>query len=521
MFFFKHTSPRLLMGLLAHRLRTDSLLRNSVFIMSSFVATLAIGYLYWVAAAHLFSVHDIGLASAFISAMTLTSTLASLGIASVIVEMLPRREAGYAWSLTLNVNIALGIVLSLLGGIIVAIALPFLSPQFAIFKSHLAYTLIFIVGVPLSTVVVLLDQTFLAERATGKMALRNTAFALLKLPLMILLAQLGALGIISSWVLAFAATLILAVLVLVPRLNRGYRWAMDGVAKQVRPMLSSLAGHHFINLGAVIPMYLLPVFVTIRLSATDNAYFYTTWMLGGLFFMVSPAVAMALFSEGSHAAGDIMRKTRASIMIIGMLLGPILLVFLLGGPFILSLFGPSYAQHGLLLLMFLMISAVPDAITNIYISVLRVWGRLRSAAVLNLGMAALTLALAWILLPRLGIAGAGLAWLIAQSVGSLTVGADILISRSDLPWLRKVSNRGAAVTRDVPGNTSVGDVPAHVFQEVEVSSPPGEERYMPSDALWLIDTTPLPAISRRYRGLVHLERLVEDRLEKDHPSNME
>ena len=436
-FFDKQASPWLLMHSLARRLRSDSLLRNSIYLMGSTVATSAIGYLYWVVAAHIYTVHDVGLASAFIAAMTLTSTFANMGIGSTLVQMLPHRQAGYAWSLTLNVCIAMGTLTSLLGGIVVAIALPLLSSQFTVANYHATYILIFIAGVILSTVAVLLDQTFVAERATGNMAVRNAAFALLKLPIMVLLVQVGALGILSSWVMALAASLLLVGLVLVPRLKRGYCLAMRGMTRQIQPMLSSLAGHHFINLGGTLPMYLLPVFVAVKLSATDNAYFYTTWMLGSLFFMVSSAVATALFSEGSHAASKVMRKVYASTVIIGMLLGPILLAFLLGGRYILSLFGPGYAWRGLPLLMILMVSAVPDAITNIYVSLLRVQERLRLAALLNLCMASFTLVLAWILLPVLGIAGAGWAWLIAQSVGSLIVGVDILISRSRVYWLYK------------------------------------------------------------------------------------
>ena len=440
----KQISP----SLLIHRLHNDSLLRNSIFIMGTTVVTSAIGYLYWVVAAHVYSAHDIGLSSAFISIMTLTSTFANVGIGYALVQTLPRREAGDTWSLTLNVSMSMGISISLLGGIIVTIVLPFLSPQFAVVKGSPASTLIFIVGVAIWTAGTLLDQTFVAERATGNIAIRNAAFALLKLLLMVLLIPIGALGIFSSWVLAAAATVIFAGLVLIPRLKRNYHFTIKGMMKQIRPMFSLFAGHHFISIGGTLPMYLLPVFVSIRLSVTDNAYFYTTWMLGSLFFMVSPAVATSLFSEGSHTASDISRKARTSLMIIGILLGPILLVFLLGGRYIMSFFGPSYPQHGLLLLMLLAISAVPDAITNIYVSLLRVRRRLRFATVLNLSMAAITLALAWILLPTLGIAGAGWAWLIAQSTGSLMAGVDMLIARGHEPWLNKHSAQNPPSSSD-------------------------------------------------------------------------
>jgi O-antigen/teichoic acid export membrane protein len=220
--------------------------------------------------------------------------------------------------------------------------------------------------------------------------------------------------------------LIGGLLLLLPRLGRAYCLAARGIVGQVRSMLTSLVGHHFINLGGVISQYLMPVFVAVRLSPTDNAYFYTTMKLGSFFFMASSAVAVALFAEGSHAADDLPRKVRSSAVISGILLGPTMLVCFLGGRYILLVFGPSYAQHGQMLLMIFVASAVPDAITNIYVSVLRVQRRLRFAALLQLSMAALCLALGWILLPVLGIDGAGWAWLIAQVAGSLAAGVDVI-----------------------------------------------------------------------------------------------
>ncbi len=190
----KKTSQRarLVMLSLLQRIRSDSLLRNSIFIMGSTVVTSAFGYLYWVLATHTYSAHNIGLASAFISAMSLTSTFVSLGIGSALIQLLPRRTAGHEWSITLNACIIAGIFTSLIGGVIVAIALPFLSPQFATGKYQLYYLIFFIAGVVLCTVTTLLDQTFVAERATGNMAIRNAAFAILKLPLMMFFVQIGA-----------------------------------------------------------------------------------------------------------------------------------------------------------------------------------------------------------------------------------------------------------------------------------------------------------------------------------------
>lgn len=418
------------------RVRGESLVRNSMYMMATTVVTSLLGYVYWIVAARRYSAHDVGLAAALIAAMTVTAILANCGISSMLVQVLPTRAPGREWSTTLTAGLALGLAGGLVASVVVAIVLPLFSRQFVALGHTAAYIVIvaFIASVPLWVVSTLLDSTFIAQRAAGYMLVRNTAFSLLKIPLLVALPLLGGsgpMGIFASWVLA-AAVGVVGGLLLIARLGQRYRLVTRGMVAQARAMLSSLAGHHFINLGSIAPVYVLPMMVTARLSPADNAYYYTTWMLGGLFFMVSPSVASSLFAEGSHAAGDILHKARSSAGIIAALLVPVMLLFLLGGRTIMAVFGPAYPRHGLFLLTLLTVSAVPDAVTNIYVSVLRVQRRLRLAACLNLGMAALTLALAWVLLPSCGIAGAGWAWLCAQTAGSVVVAGRLAVTHGRL-----------------------------------------------------------------------------------------
>jgi O-antigen/teichoic acid export membrane protein len=413
------------------RLRHDSLLRNSMYIMATTVANSVLGYLYWLVAAHTYAAHDIGLAAALTSTMTLASILSTQGIGWTLIQLLPGRPAGRAWSLTLNAGLATGLLTSLCAAVSGVVAVPLLSPQLALVDHGTAYAITFVAGVALTTIGSLVDYVFMAERATDNMLVRNVILAAIKMPLLLLpllLAQTGAFGIFGTWVLATAIGA-LAGMALVRRLGRSYRPAMRGTRGQVRTMLSSLAGNHVITVGGLAPTYLLPLFVTARLSATDTAYFYITWRLAGLSLMVSPAVAASLAAEGSHARRDLLHMARSSILLIAALLGPAMLLFLGGGRYLLASFGPGYARHGQLLLLLLVISAVPDAITNVYVAMLRVQQRLRRAALLNLGMAALTLGLAWVLLPQLGIAATGVAWLSAQGAGSVAVALHIMVVR--------------------------------------------------------------------------------------------
>ncbi|HZU69413.1 MAG TPA: hypothetical protein VFA09_19205 [Ktedonobacteraceae bacterium] len=410
-----------------------SLLRNSIYIIGTGTATSVLGYFFWILAAHLYTASAVGLGSALISAMTLAALLANMGMGPTLVQLLPGRKNGTAWSLTVNAGLITGIVAGLLVGIIAVMALPLFSSQFSIIILHPGYALAFILSIPLMSVSTLLDQTFVAERATQHMLIRNALVALLKIPLValpvLLLAPAGGSGIFLAAVLAMAIALIPAFAVQVPRLGRDYRLALRGIAGQIRSMLSALTGNYFINLGGQAAGYLLPVFVLVRLSAADNAYYYTATRVGDFLLVGSAAVATSLFAEGSHAAGDLAHKVRSSAKIIAFILAPGMLLCFLGGYYILLVFGQSYAAHGAIVLRIEAISAVPDAITSVYVSVLRVHQRLRAAALLNLGMAGVMLVLAWLLLPLLGIAAVPVAVLIGEGSGSVAAAIDALLAR--------------------------------------------------------------------------------------------
>jgi O-antigen/teichoic acid export membrane protein len=415
-------------------LRLDPLVRNSTYIMATTVVTSLLGFVYWTIAAHRFPAHDVGLAAALVSAMTVATTLSSAGLNSALIQTLPQRSSGGPWSITLTGGLIAANVVSFLVGLAVVVALPFFSSQFAILNTNRIYAFALLASILVWTTSGLLDNVFIAERSSQYMFIRNAIFALVKIPLLVVpaFAAAGALGIFGSWLLATALTTVGALVVLVPRLRRDYSIRVRGALEQLKDMRSLIAGHHFTNVGNMLPAFLLPALVAGRLSATDNAYFYTTWMVCSVLFIVSPAVASALFAEGSHIGTDLQQKVKMSIIIIGVLIGAGIVIYLAAGQFILSIFGTQYPRHGLTLLQVSVVAAIPDAVTNIYVVILRVKRRLRDAAFLTIGMGLVTLGLSWVLLPKLGVSGVGWAWLAAQSLGTLYVAGDVVYARVHL-----------------------------------------------------------------------------------------
>ena len=164
---------------------------------------------------------------------------------------------------------------------------------------------------------------------------------------------------------------------------------------------------------------LLPVLVVARLGAGANAYFYITWMIGSVFFMVSPSISQALFAESVRNDVGLRPTVVKAFRIAAFLLIPAMVVMVAGGKLILAIFGQAYVTAGYGLLVVLAISAMPDAVSNVAVAICRATNRLSYSASINLGILAFTVVSAWLLMPRFGLLGVGIGWLAAQVLSAL------------------------------------------------------------------------------------------------------
>ena len=425
-----------------HRAKSDSLVRNSVCLMASTVVTAGLGYVFWAVAAHAFTSQEVGIGSAIISLCGTVALLTYLGSGAMLIERLPTSERSSEWT-----DVLVRICVGTAGVTVVATAaiVPILriSHEYRMFFSSVLPILIAVVGTAAWTLVNLFGSAFIAARRAGLLLLTQTLVSATKLLLVLPFAAFGAgaAGLVGAWVASAAVGVGVGAVWLIPRMKLGRQpgprphrratMTLDrrlGVRRRARhrrpstpPSASSvrrLLGQHLTSVGGAVTPLLLPVLVVLRLGATPNAYFYITWMVGGVFFMVSPSVSSALFAEGVRAGSDLRSVVAKALRVILVLLAPAIVVMIVGGRLILGLFGASYAAAGYGLLVLLAVSALPDTVSNVAVVVLRVTDRLGYSTVLNLGILVVTLAAAWVLLPSLGIAGAGVAWLGAQILGA-------------------------------------------------------------------------------------------------------
>jgi hypothetical protein len=426
-----------------HRVRSDSLVRNSLYLMSSTVVTAGLGYLFWALAAHAFTRRDVGIGSAVISLCSTAALLTYLGSSALLIERLPGSERSSKWTAVLvRVCLATAGVTAVATAATVPVLLT--SHDYRLFFSAAPPILVAVVGAAAWTLVNLLGAAFIAARRAGRLLSLQTLISTAKVVFLIPLAAagVGAAGLVEAWVASAVLGVGVGAVWLVPGMQLGRRpglrphrraaVAPESRARQYRrpshrrtpaPLSSHsvrhLLGQHLTSVGGAVTPLLLPVLVVLRLGVTQNAYFYITWMMGAAFFMVSPSVASAVFAEGVRVRSGLRSAVTKALQVILVLLAPAVAVMIVGGKFILGLFGPSYAAAGYGLLILLAISALPDAVSNVAVVICRVTQRLRYSTVLNLAILFMATIGAWVLMPSLGIEGVGVAWLGAQIIGAI------------------------------------------------------------------------------------------------------
>jgi O-antigen/teichoic acid export membrane protein len=392
--------------------------------MAATVVTSVVGYAFWAVAARLYSTAAIGEAGAGVSAMAFASLLGAVGGSSAIIAELPNKRRPYDWSVTVTTALVFTSITSAVAALATVVVLAQAGHSAFLYQEGW-WVAAFVVGVVATTASQLLENIWVAERQAGWFLGASSVFAVTKLVIVAIpvFVVFGATGILSAWSAVLAATVAGCMLVLARMYE--YRPRIRGFHEQIWSMRQTLAGNYVITVGDQATLYLIPVLVAFQVSPVAAGWFYAAWKIGGFYAVFASAVGTTTFAEGSH------RPNRAlSIGISGMkiilpfiALGVAITIF--GGHLVLHIFGAGYAAHGYMLLVLLSLAAFPDAVVNIYRSVLRVQRRYKTASAICWTVSVARLVLTWLAVARFGIVGAGWAWLVTQTGGAIWCGLDL------------------------------------------------------------------------------------------------
>jgi O-antigen/teichoic acid export membrane protein/aminoglycoside phosphotransferase (APT) family kinase protein len=401
--------------LISH-LRTP-LFGNGYALILSSTATSVLGVVYWILAARTYSPSIVGLNSAAISAMMFLAGVAQLNLTSALIRFIP--GAGQlTWRLVVYAYlISIGVA-----GLVSLIFLLWLNtwaPALSSLTANPVFNPWFIGATMAWCIFVLQDSVLTGLHQAIWVPLENTIFSIVKIVLLLMFARpLARYGIFASWTLALIVALLPTNFLIFRRLIPKRAQAVAGPVAPIALAqgIKYVAADYLGSLFWLVSTALLPVIVTRQAGATANAYFYLAWTMAYSLYLVSPNMGSSLIVE---AATDQARLSSYSYRVFVhtiRLLVPVVAIVMVGAPYLLRIFGSGYAAEGTTLLRLLALSAIPNIINALYISIARVQRRLTALVMVLAGLCMLVLTLSYTLLPIYGITGVGLAWLVSQTL---------------------------------------------------------------------------------------------------------
>lgn len=392
------------------RLRTDHMVRNSLYLILSSGLQAALGFAFWIIAARLFSTTDVGEASSLISATTVIAYLALLGLNSTLVRYLPTasdRNALISAGLLLVAVCGAGI------GLLYLLVTPALAPRLAFVDHQPALAVGFVLLTAAAAVNLLTDSIFIASRKAGYCALTDGLVGgAIKVVSGVILVGTGAYGLFCASVGGFASAALASLVLVTTALH--WRPSIRKPLRTLQPLLRFSSANYAGNVLNMLPPLVVPLIVLDRLGAQAGAYYFIAFQVATFLYSGAYAVEQTFLAEGSHSDVDWRELLRRSRRVLMAMCVPACLVLAVAAHWVLLVFGTRYSQHGTPSLILLTVAAIPMAANNWLWTVLRLSGRLR-ALVLSSGVYAIAICgLAWLLAPH-GLTGLTAAW----PIGSL------------------------------------------------------------------------------------------------------
>ncbi|BAQ34203.1 polysaccharide biosynthesis C-terminal domain-containing protein [Dehalococcoides sp. THU3] len=402
---------------------------NAIFLMIAGGTGAVLSFVFWILAAHFFTPESVGLAGAVISAMSLLGTISHLGLGFGIIRFLPQNI--YPPKSIINSSISLTFVVSVLAGCIFLLGLGIWSPELIFLRQSPLLAVSFLAFTAATALNSIADDSLIAHRHSGYSTLRVVTASGLRLILVVILAGISPEnGITSAWGIALIAALFMAVFGFIPKVLKGFRPGFELCSPYLRSSFGFSLGNNLSQFLGSAPALLLPLLVLGILGAESNAYFYIGWSTAAALTTIPASISTSLFSEGSHDEKGLALHIHKSLKLsLGLIIPLVIILFLLADK-ILLFFGQEYALSSAGLLRIMIIGLIPQSLNVIYMGILKVKKHLKQLILLNCLIAGLSLILSFGLIPVMGINGAGLAWVIAQSFCAVYVSLSLFSGRS-------------------------------------------------------------------------------------------
>ncbi|HVA97103.1 MAG TPA: oligosaccharide flippase family protein [Candidatus Acidoferrales bacterium] len=391
-----------------HHFMSDSLYRNSIYLILSTSIQAFFGFFFWIIAARLYAPEQVGIATTLISVMTLISGFSTLGLNVGLVRFLPKSKEKNE---KINSSFFITTLASVVISIIFLVGLKTFSPKLLFLQSNILYMITFTLFVISYSVNALVESIFVAYRSAKYTLLKNTVLSIVKVVLPAFLLVFSAYGIYASVGIANILAFILSIGLLI------YNFKYTPKLSLNIPVVKKIGSYSFANylasfLGS-LPQMLLPLIIVNKLGAKEAAYFYIALMIASFVYIIPSATTQSLFAEGSNNEKEMRKHINKAIKIITMVLIPVIIFIILFGNYILLVFGKKYSSEAFMLLRIFAFSSVFISTNYILSTLLRVKNKMKEI-IINSLLYSLFIISAVFLINLKNLYDLGLIWLAAQ-----------------------------------------------------------------------------------------------------------
>lgn len=323
------------------RIYSDSLYRNSFYLMASTGIMSVTGFVFWIVVTRFYNPDQVGFATTLISTTLLLSSFSMLGLNNAVIRFLPGYEekGRFIGTILLVLTISSIFVTALF-----FLAVPYFSSDIANLISTTSLKLLFVIFVVIYSLNAVTDSIFIASKQTQYIFIVNTIMSFIKLCFPVLLVSYGAYGIFGSFVLAILVALILSLYAIV--------WILKLPIKPIvcklvmRSILRFSSAQYLSTLFGFLPTIIMPLLITDRLGPSYTAYYYMPNMITSMLLTIPRSSLTSLFAEGSSDERNISAYAWKALKMSLILLIPSVILSILIGPHVLTVFGKSYATEG-------------------------------------------------------------------------------------------------------------------------------------------------------------------------------
>lgn len=386
---------------------TDSLYRNSAYLLINSILSAILGFLFWTISTRLFAADAIGLVTTVTSSVELLSLLSIFGLNISLVRYLPTSTRK---SEKVSTVLAIVTIVSVCAAVIFVLVSKSAATE-VLFEHGSLYILLFCAFVIIWSLSEVMFSVFRAYRSSQFVLIKNVIFHIARILLIMMVFGMGAIGLLSAWMIALVLSVIFSLFILSRRFHLRLRLKVN--LEIIKNMARFSFASFVTEILEQLPRLIMPLLITTIRGPEQTAYYFMSMSLAAFIFIIPQSISSSLYAEGSVNEQSLHQETKKVILSFLVTLIPTVVFVALFGNYVLLFYGSEYSEQGAGLLTILAVSSIPLAFNTMFNIVFKIKHYLTALIGVNAVGSLVLLILSYSMLSG-SLIGVGWAWLWGQ-----------------------------------------------------------------------------------------------------------